>query len=72
MSELIKAYTDELNSVYAQIDALWKKVDNNSEEDYYLSDEFHKQIKKLYDRKAALKALINDLKQQENNIDFKI
>ena len=62
MSELIKAYTDELNSVYEQIDALWHKVDNNTDEDYYLSDEFNEQIKKLYNRKAALKATINDLK----------
>ena len=62
MSELIKAYTDELNSVYEQIDALWHKVDNHTDEDYYLSDEFNEQIKKLYNRKAALKAMINDLK----------
>ena len=47
MSELIKAYTDELNSVYEQIDALWHKVDNHIDEDYYLSDEFNEQIKKL-------------------------
>ena len=62
MSALIKAYTDELNSVYEQIDALWHKVDNHTDEDYYLSDEFNEQIKKLYNRKAALKATINDLK----------
>ena len=62
MSELIKAYTDELNSVYEQIDALWHKVDNHTDEDYYLSDELNEQIKKLYNRKAALKATINDLK----------
>jgi len=62
VSELIKAYTDELNSVYEHIDALWHKVDNHTDEDYYLSDEFNEQIKKLYNRKAALKAMINDLK----------
>ena len=62
MSELIKAYTDELDLVYDQIDALWKKADNNSEENYHLSDEFNEQIKKLYNRKAALKAMINNLK----------
>lgn len=62
MSKLIKAYSDELNSVYEQIDALWHKVDNHTDEDYYLSDEFNEQIKKLYNRKAALKATINDLK----------
>ncbi len=28
MSQLIKAYSDELNSVYEQIDALWHKSDN--------------------------------------------
>ena len=62
MSELLKAYTDELDSVYEQIDALWHKVDNHTDEDYYLSDEFNEQIKKLYNRKEALKATINDLK----------
>ena len=31
MSELIKAYSDELNSVYEQIDALWYKADNHQE-----------------------------------------
>ena len=62
MSQLIKAYSDELNSVYEQIDALWKKADNHSDEDYCLSGEFNEQIKKLYNRKAALKGMINDLK----------
>lgn len=62
MSELIKAYIDELNLVYGQIDALWHKVDNHSDEEYYLSAEFNEQIKKLYNRKAALKTMINDLK----------
>ena len=62
MSELIKAYSDELNSVYEQIDALWHKADNHSDEDYYLTDEFHKKLKELYNRKAALKAMINALK----------
>ena len=65
MNELIKAYSDELNSVYEQIDALWHmwhKADNHPDEDYYLTDEFHKKLKELYNRKAALKAMINDLK----------
>ena len=62
MSQLIKAYSDELNSVYEQINALWYKADNHPDEDYYLTDEFHKKLKELYYRKAALKAMINDLK----------
>ena len=62
MSQLIKAYSDELNSVYEQIDALWHKANNHQDEDYCFSDEFNRQIKKLYNRKAALKAMINDLK----------
>ena len=45
MSQLIKAYSDELNSVYEQIDALWHKADNHPDEDYYLTDEFHKKLK---------------------------
>ena len=58
MSNLIKTYSDELNSVYEQIENLWKKADEN----YCLSDEFNIQLSKLYNRKAALKAIINDLK----------
>lgn len=45
-----------------KIDALWHKADNHPDEDYYLTDEFHKKLKELYNRKAALKAMINDLK----------
>ena len=62
MSELIRAYSDELNSVYDQIENLWKKADEHSDENYCLSDEFNIQLSKLYNRKAALKAIINDLK----------
>ena len=53
---------NELNSVYEQIENLWKKADEHSDENYCLSDEFNIQISKLYNRKAALKAIINDLK----------
>lgn len=62
MIELLKAYSGQLNSIYEQIDDLWNKVDNHTDEDYYLTDEFHKKLKELYNRKAALKAMINDLK----------
>lgn len=58
MIELLKAYTNELDLVYDQIEILWAGADK----DYYLSSEFNEQIKKLYNRKAALKATINDLK----------
>ena len=62
MNQLIKAYTDELDLVYDQIEILWAEPDNHPDEDYYLTDEFHKKLKELYNRKAALKAMINDLK----------
>ena len=71
MSELIKAYSDELNSVYDQIEALWHKAYNSEDNGDYLTDEFHKKLKELYDRKAALKALINDL-NKEKTFDFEI
>ena len=64
MSQLIKAYSDELNSVYNQIDTLAQVSANHPDEDYYLSNEFLKQIKNLYERKAVLKALINDLNKR--------
>ena len=48
MSKLIKAYSDELNSVYKQIDALWPKADNHSDKDYYLTDEFHINLKSYF------------------------
>ena len=62
MIELLKAYTNELDLVYDQIQILWAEADKHSDEDYYLTDEFHKKLKELYNRKAALKAMINDLK----------
>ena len=62
MSQLIKAYSDELNSVYNQIDDLWNKAEEQQDNGDYLTDEFHKKLKELYDRKAALKTMINDLK----------
>ena len=71
MSELIKAYSDELNSVYGQIEALWHKADNSEDNGYCFSDEFNEQIKKLYNRKATLKALIKDLNKGKT-FDFEI
>ena len=59
----IKTYTVELDLVYDQIEILWAEADKHSDKDsYYLSSEFNEQIKKLYNRKEALKATINDLK----------
>ena len=71
MIELLRAYTNELDLVYDQIEILWAEADKHSDKDYYLSDEFNGQIKKLYNRKAALKALINDL-NKEKTFDFEI
>ena len=62
INKQIKAYTVELDLVYDQIEILWAEADKHSDKDYYLSSEFNEQIKKLYNRKAALKATINDLK----------
>lgn len=62
MSNLINTYSDELNSVYEQIDDLWNKAEDQQDNGDYLTDEFHKKLKELYDRKAALKAMINNLK----------
>lgn len=72
MSRLIKAYIDELDIVCDQIETLWAESDEYLKDDYYLSDSFHDQLSKLYNRKTALKAMINDLKMKENNIDFEI
>ena len=47
MSELIKAYTDELDLIYDQIEILWAEADK---------------IDYLYNRKAALRAMINKYK----------
>ncbi len=57
MSELIKAYTDELNSVYEQIDALWKEADKD--EGLCFTKDFTDKLDYLYNRKIALRARIN-------------
>ena len=62
MSKLIKAYIDELDKVQEEIEDMWSKYDviicDTTEE----QDKFDAKIGELYNRKAALKAQINDLK----------
>ena len=59
MSKLIKAYTDELNAIQENITDLWSKYeDADTQERFNIQVE----IDCLYNRKAALKAQINDLK----------
>lgn len=60
MSKLIKAYTEELNAIQENISDLWYKYeDADTQERFNIQVE----IDCLYNRKAALKAQINDLKQ---------
>lgn len=62
MSKLIKVYIDELDKVQEEIEDMWSKYDvivcDTTEE----QDKFDAKIGELYNRKAALKAQINDLK----------
>ena len=59
MSRLIKAYTDELNAIQENITDLWSKYeDADTQERFNIQVE----IDCLYNRKAALKAQINKLK----------
>lgn len=59
MSNLIKAYTDELNAIQENITDLWSKYeDADTQERFNIQVE----IDCLYNRKAALKAQINKLK----------
>ena len=59
MSDLIKTYTDELNAIQENITDLWSKYeDADTQERFNIQVE----IDCLYNRKAALKAQINDLK----------
>ena len=60
MSNLIKDYADELNAIQENITDLWSKYeDADTQERFNIQVE----IDCLYNRKAALKAQINDLKQ---------
>lgn len=63
MSNLIKAYTDELNKVQEEIEDMWSKYDDVVFDTIEEQDKFSIEIGELYNRKAALKAQINDLKQ---------
>ena len=60
MSDLIKAYTDELNKVQENISDLWSKYEDATTQESF---DIQIQIDCLYNRKAALMAQINDLKQ---------
>jgi hypothetical protein len=57
MSELIKAYTDELDSVYDQIEILWVEADKDGE--LCFTKDFTDKLDYLYNRKIALRAMIN-------------
>ena len=62
MSKLIKAYADELNKVQEEID-MWSKYDAIVCDTIEEQNKFNSKLDELYNRKAALKAQINDLKQ---------
>ena len=63
MSNLIKAYVDELNKVQEEIEEMWSKYDAAVCDTIEELDKFSIEICELYNRKAAIKAQINDLKQ---------
>ena len=60
MSELIKAYINELDLVYDQIEILWAEADKI--EDLCFTKDFTDKLDYLYNRKAALRAMINKYK----------
>ena len=62
MSKLIKAYADELNKVQEEIEDLWSKYDAVVWDTIEEQEKFNAEIGELYNRKAVLKAQINDLK----------
>ena len=63
MSNLIKAYADELNKVQEEIEDMWTKYDAVVCDTIEEQEKFSSALGELYDRKAALKAQINELKQ---------
>lgn len=63
MSNLIKAYVDELNKVQEEIEDMWSKYDAVVCDTIEEQEKFSVALGELYDRKVALKAQINDLKQ---------
>ena len=60
MNELIKAYTDELDLVYDQIEILWAEADKD--EDLCFTKDFTDKLDYLYNRKIALRAMVNKYK----------
>ena len=63
MSKLIKAYIDELDKVKEEIEDMLSKYDAVVCDTIEEQEKFDIEIGELYNRKAALKAQINDLKQ---------
>ena len=57
MSELIKAYTAELDLIYDQIEILWAGAEKD--ENSCFTKDFTDKIDYLYNRKIALRAMIN-------------
>ena len=57
MSALIKAYTNELDLVYDQIEILWSEADKD--EELCFTKDFTDKLDYLYNRKIALRAMIN-------------
>ena len=62
MSRLIKAYIDELDKVQEEIEDMWSRYDVIVCDTIEEQEKFDIEIGELYNRKAALKAQINDLK----------
>ncbi len=60
MSELIKAYINELDLVYDQIEILWEEADKI--EDLCFTKDFTDKLDYLYNRKEGLRAMINKYK----------
>ena len=62
MSKLIKAYADELYKIQEEIEDMWSKYGAVVYDTIEEQEKFDIEIGELYNRKAALKAQINDLK----------
>ena len=57
MIELLRAYTNELDLVYDQIEILWAEADKD--EELCFTKDFTDKLDYLYNRKIALRAMIN-------------
>lgn len=57
MIELLRAYTNELDLVYDQIEILWAEADKDKE--LCFTKDFTDKLDYLYNRKIALRAMIN-------------